>query len=389
MKRGVKFIFLLTGLLPWNFVQGQKINQQDSLALVALYNSTNGSSWTQSDNWLASGTHVVNWYGVTLDIAGPDLVVTEIRLPGNNLTGPLPDALFLVNYLKIVDFSNNAINGTLPPAFLNLGSLQKVNLSNNQITGTLGSGIAGMGSINNLDLSFNHLDGPLPDELYTLSDLVELRLNNNSFTGEISKSIKNLSLLQLLYLQHNHLDSRIPGELAQINSMTELDLSNNWFTHMDDLPGFYGLAELSVKVENNRLQFDDILNNFNGINIFSFSPQDSVNSHKTITLFEGDPFYIQTKVRGTANLYNWHKIDHSGVDYPDQGFNFDFNIPAVRGFEYQDLGTYYCVVTDDNGTGLTLTTRTTRLNILPCRSKNDVGDSLVLVALFNSTGGPN
>ena len=39
-------------------------NAQDSLALVALYNSTDGPNWTDNSNWL-SGT-VDSWYGVNL-----------------------------------------------------------------------------------------------------------------------------------------------------------------------------------------------------------------------------------------------------------------------------------------------------------------------------------
>ena len=42
-----------------------QINIQDSLALVDLYNSTDGPNWTRNDRWL-SEYPVSTWYGVTV-----------------------------------------------------------------------------------------------------------------------------------------------------------------------------------------------------------------------------------------------------------------------------------------------------------------------------------
>ena len=41
-----------------------KTDVADSLALVALYDSTDGNNWTNNTNWLA--TPVYYWYGVTV-----------------------------------------------------------------------------------------------------------------------------------------------------------------------------------------------------------------------------------------------------------------------------------------------------------------------------------
>ncbi|MBX2922196.1 MAG: hypothetical protein KF746_08395 [Chitinophagaceae bacterium] len=40
-----------------------QVNVQDSLALVDLYNSTDGPDWVQNANWLAGP--VSTWHGVT------------------------------------------------------------------------------------------------------------------------------------------------------------------------------------------------------------------------------------------------------------------------------------------------------------------------------------
>jgi len=42
----------------------QAVNMQDSLALVDLYNSTNGSAWINHTNWLTGP--VSSWYGISV-----------------------------------------------------------------------------------------------------------------------------------------------------------------------------------------------------------------------------------------------------------------------------------------------------------------------------------
>ena len=58
-------------------------------ALVALYNATEGGSWTTRTNWL-SGRPLDEWHGVTTDSDGR---VTALELSGNQLTGEIPPEL--------------------------------------------------------------------------------------------------------------------------------------------------------------------------------------------------------------------------------------------------------------------------------------------------------
>ena len=61
----------------------------DRAALVALYNATEGGSWTTRTNWL-SGRPLDEWHGVTTDSDGR---VTALNLSSNSLKGALPAAL--------------------------------------------------------------------------------------------------------------------------------------------------------------------------------------------------------------------------------------------------------------------------------------------------------
>lgn len=60
------------------------ITTDDCLALVVLYNTTNGSNWTQDTNW-TTATDVTTWYGITVKEQGVRDRVAGIALPNNNL----------------------------------------------------------------------------------------------------------------------------------------------------------------------------------------------------------------------------------------------------------------------------------------------------------------
>ena len=42
-----------------------QVTEQDSLALVALYNSTNGPGWTDNSSWLTGPAS--SWFGVEIN----------------------------------------------------------------------------------------------------------------------------------------------------------------------------------------------------------------------------------------------------------------------------------------------------------------------------------
>ena len=58
----------------------------DTIALMALYNSTDGANWTTNTNW-GSTVPIEDWHGVTTNTDGR---VTELALGANNLVGTLP-----------------------------------------------------------------------------------------------------------------------------------------------------------------------------------------------------------------------------------------------------------------------------------------------------------
>jgi len=73
-------LLLIIFLVPQKIVS--QVLEQDSLALVALYNSTGGSDWIDNTNWL-SDSSVSTWYGINI----MDDHVNQINLQNNNLIG--------------------------------------------------------------------------------------------------------------------------------------------------------------------------------------------------------------------------------------------------------------------------------------------------------------
>jgi len=136
---------LLTIILAVLCIGGNaQTNPTDSLALVALYNNTGGTNWTNNTNWLSG--QVDSWFGITVTTGRVD----KIELPNNNLQGQVP-----------TDISN-----------MNL--VQELILNNNQLTDL--SDLSGMTALQRLIINDNALEA-LPS--LGVSVLQELSCQNN------------------------------------------------------------------------------------------------------------------------------------------------------------------------------------------------------------------
>jgi photosystem II stability/assembly factor-like uncharacterized protein/Leucine-rich repeat (LRR) protein len=262
---------LITGMLP---VQAQ-IVQQDYDALVALYNSTNGSSWNNSTGWLGpNDATVANWFGITVE---NDRVV-QISLRDNNLTGTLPPEIGDLTAIRFLllgpdqpPFSNqiggsipaeignltnlirlnlqfNALTGSLPTTLGNLVNLVRLELSANQLSGTLPSLLGNLTELQHLALGINQLSGNLPAELGQLSKLTWLAVANNQLTGSIPAALGDLALLETLQLQLNQFSGSIPEALSNLTALKQFYFFNNnlsggvpsWLGNLTNLESLQG-----------------------------------------------------------------------------------------------------------------------------------------------------
>ncbi len=145
-------------------VEIQEPSIVDSLALVALYNNTDGKKWTNNTNWLSSDSSFSTWFGVNA-VAG--------RVRGINLF-------------------NNKLSGTIPADLGNLKELSYLYLNNNpQIDGKVPVELDKLGNLKYLYIHYNNLD-ELPDlkDSPLDSSLLKLKIEGNKLDfGDIEPNI--------------------------------------------------------------------------------------------------------------------------------------------------------------------------------------------------------
>lgn len=222
-------------------------NVQDSMALVDLYNSTNGTSWKNNTNWLTKQP-LSTWFGVTV-VAGR---ITVITLQSNSLRGNLPSSFGDLSQLTIAHFEQDSILGSIPATIGKLTNIQMLAFSGNKISGSIPSSIGNLSQLSYLDFSFNHLNGNIPAEIGLLKNLNSLFLNSNSLLGGIPENIGNLTSLTYLYLDYNELTDSIPASIGNCINLKTLSLSNNHITGKIPftIGNFKTLFKLDLSVNN-------------------------------------------------------------------------------------------------------------------------------------------
>ena len=220
MKRTCLFLLVMATAICTH-LKSQTCAINDSLALVSLYQSTDGANWHISWNLNISYRH---WFGVRTNAQG---CVTEIRLERNNLRGNLPDELVNLSELDSIDLSENRINGFLPTAWEDMERLRFLDLSENEIRGTIPYAFTGIATLRYIDFSENNLDGFIPSGISALGNLEVLRLNDNGFFGDLPAEFEDLPRLRIFEARENRLTGAIPEEWGQIRTLEKIDLAYN------------------------------------------------------------------------------------------------------------------------------------------------------------------
>ncbi len=159
--------------------------QIERLALMELYDQTNGTLWVNSAGW-GSDDPIRNWHGITVENGR----ITKLSLP------------------------NNALTGSIPSEIVNLTELKILNLHDNSLTGTL------------------------PEEILFLSDLTELRVNGNmDLQGVLNNDLMRLTKLEVLHFSNTSLCAS-PHPTFQA-----------WYERIDDVSGMVCGNPSEVKLD--------------------------------------------------------------------------------------------------------------------------------------------
>ncbi len=195
----------------------------DRDVLAALYETTDGANWTNSQGWLTDAA-LEEWHGIYVDREGR---VTHIDLSDNGLNGPIPPALGNLSRLERLSLTDNKLEGAIPPELGNLTSLTHLFLAENAISGPLPPELSRLSSLPYLRVYDNRLTGPIPPELGSLSNLRQVYASGNRLTGPLPPELGNISELEVLHLGGNPLTGPIPVELGSLSNLRQLRLGRS------------------------------------------------------------------------------------------------------------------------------------------------------------------
>ena len=97
----------------------------DSLALINLYNATDGQNWINT--WNISQP-MDNWFGLVLNVDGR---VTSLDLRNNELSGEIPGELGDLNQISVLNLSGNNLSGCFPESLKNFCTTATFEFSSN------------------------------------------------------------------------------------------------------------------------------------------------------------------------------------------------------------------------------------------------------------------
>ncbi|KAK7331284.1 hypothetical protein VNO77_25505 [Canavalia gladiata] len=201
-------------------------------------------------------------------LKGDSLVLTELDLSANNLSGPL--SIITSTTLHSLNLSSNGFTGELP---LLTGSCAVLDLSNNKFEGNL-TRMLKWGNIEFLDLSGNHLTGAIPEVTPQFLRLNYLNLSHNSLSSFLPKVLTQYPKLSMLDISSNQLDGPLLAGLLTMPTLQELHLENNKISGGINLSTSPGQSELQIlDLSHNQLNgyFPDEFGSLTGLKVLNIA----------------------------------------------------------------------------------------------------------------------
>ncbi len=242
-----------TGLAIFGEVEDYKIALgdiasciKDSLALVALYHSTNGADWENNTNWLTGP--VDTWHGIEID----NCRVKRVNLINNNMTGSVPPEIGDLSAMEFLLLRDNNIGGSIPPELGNCRACTFIDISNNVITGAIPPELSQLRHLKELIIENCELTGTIPPEIGNLEKLEHLSFDSNNLEGKVPRAIYGLTKLHALLLGYNQLTDVIPPEIDNLRQLETYRIVSNMFTGSlpDELFNLSNLTYLGLWVNN-------------------------------------------------------------------------------------------------------------------------------------------
>ena len=172
-------------------------NPDDLRALSSFSNCL--ESTTPGWNWNSTySPGCCTWTGVTCDNStGFGRRVVGLELGSKRLVGKICGSLADLNQLRVLNFSHNFLEGSLPDDLFNLQNIEIIDIGNNAFVGSIN--IKGMCTISTkirvLNFSHNYFSGEVPKDLANCTSLQHLSSDENSLSGSLLESLFQLQNL--------------------------------------------------------------------------------------------------------------------------------------------------------------------------------------------------
>lgn len=236
----MKQILLLVFMGLTLHLSAQCNRSADSLALVALYNSTNGDTWYKK--WDLSEP-INTWFGVTLnadgcieclDLDGNNDCKNAIFSIGNNLSGDISTLNLQFSQIKKLFLTGNSdLYGSFPSFITKLKSLNILYVGG-KYSGNLPNNIGDLIELEYFILHKNDMNIDLPSTFYNLSKLKNFRSYFNNFPNGFSSDMQNLTNLDTVFFNNAGLQGVMPSILFKIPNLKLLSLENNELNSLPD-----------------------------------------------------------------------------------------------------------------------------------------------------------
>ena len=239
--------------------------QLDSLALVAIYDASDGANWKEERRW--DLTKPINeWDGVkltdgrvtqlaitaqgvintswTLPQAIGDLTeLTVLKLNQCKLAGELPEEVFTLSKLTDLWLQNNDLTGTFSDKYTQLSNLKNLYIDRNKnLQGSLPASIGNLKKLESINIAQTQFSGPIPDELSQCSALKNIMAYSNSLSGEIPDFWDQLPNIGVLQLYGNPgITGPLPPSIGTLKKATGIQLKNCNLT--GNIPASFGGLE--------------------------------------------------------------------------------------------------------------------------------------------------
>ncbi|KAF9670999.1 hypothetical protein SADUNF_Sadunf12G0001200 [Salix dunnii] len=167
----------------------------------------------------------------------------------SKLTGEISSSVCNLQFLQLLDLSNNGFSGFVPQCLGNFSnSLSILNLGINNLQGTIFSTFSKGNNLGYLNLNGNELEGKIPSSIINCAMLEVLDLGNNKIEDTFPYFLQTLPELHVLVVKSNKLHSFMNGPTTN-DSFPKLwifDISNNNLSGSLPTEYLYSLKALMV-----------------------------------------------------------------------------------------------------------------------------------------------